>query len=946
MKFSLKPLIVPVMMIAALQAAFGQGAWNNCIDPKNTAPFSTDYGVIMVSDELIQSVIGISGTVTYGGQNGPCFVPAVTAPTTGRIAMAGGPTGTIQDTFDDNMAYTMGWPSPGATWDATDISEDGALSLLGSNGTNVAYRGASDRYAYVSMSAGTNLNVVVTLAVLGDGVRVDYAITNSDTASHGVGLWYGAWTALLNAAGTGAGGPIGNKPVYIYAPGYKPITTERRMFSQAYPLGSQFPLPQYVDFVYGQSSAYGLRILTGPSPETSDSNGLNSDATQVDELAIGDATFMLGAPTATTATFPDTMFGSPITVQQPDGQTLTENGAGDVTIDRSPAFIQKYYEQTIAPQGTRDIVCYYKGTWGASNYYKPYSVTVDAPTLMPTSASDPGSLNQPPGGYDIRVWIDNTRGFSSVDKDISMQDVSVTLNLPKGLNLVSGDSATKVIPSITPGGVSISHVDFHVAPDGVAFGNLPYSVTVSPNPGPTKTVTGSITIPTTAKLVLSKGLNLITTPFSFSDSSWTTILGLNSPTDFQAFNWDPTQNGYVPSTSVSKGKGTWIVATNNLGVVPLQGSPTAPDDFGTGGSTLNIQLQPGWNIIADPYEYAVPLGQLVGVSSQNPNQSFDWNDLVNQGFVNGSLAYYDPTSANGYSYIQALTDELQPNVGYWVYVGGEANMTLNFPAVNQEFVPGSSRAAQSVWTQTANNWRLQLTARNSSMVDSQNFIGVVANQAKVTALQTLKPPAAPVKSGVSLAIEGTAFGRSMSLAQALSTSVINKSFTIDVNATDAGPVTVTWPNISTVPRNLKFTIVDTATGITRSMNQTSGYTFTADANTTRQLKVEVSTGGTSIATIGNVLVTRPSRSPNAPFTIAYNLSAAATTSVRILSASGSVIYNVTAGRADQIGTNTVSWNLKDNADRNVAPGVYRVEITADTADGSRVRKIVTVNVIR
>jgi hypothetical protein len=66
----------------------------------------------------------------------------------------------------------------------------------------------------------------------------------------------------------------------------------------------------------------------------------------------------------------------------------------------------------------------------------------------------------------------------------------------------------------------------------------------------------------------------------------------------------------------------------------------------------------------------------------------------------------------------------------------------------------------------------------------------------------------------------------------------------------------------------------------------------------------------------------------------------------VLSASGKEVFTVTRGRADNSGENQVLWNLRDNANRAVAPGTYRVEILAETPDGERVRKIVPVNVIR
>jgi hypothetical protein len=81
-------------------------------------------------------------------------------------------------------------------------------------------------------------------------------------------------------------------------------------------------------------------------------------------------------------------------------------------------------------------------------------------------------------------------------------------------------------------------------------------------------------------------------------------------------------------------------------------------------------------------------------------------------------------------------------------------------------------------------------------------------------------------------------------------------------------------------------------------------------------------------------------------TISYALSADALVSVRVLSATGKEVFTVTRSRADNSGENQVLWGLRDNANRAVAPGTYRVEILAETPDGERVRKIVPVNVVR
>ena len=78
----------------------------------------------------------------------------------------------------------------------------------------------------------------------------------------------------------------------------------------------------------------------------------------------------------------------------------------------------------------------------------------------------------------------------------------------------------------------------------------------------------------------------------------------------------------------------------------------------------------------------------------------------------------------------------------------------------------------------------------------------------------------------------------------------------------------------------------------------------------------------------------------------YSLGATATTTIRILSPSGQQVMILASGRADNVGQNEVVWNLRDQANRSVAPGTYRAEIVVEGADGERVRKVTPVVVTR
>jgi hypothetical protein len=298
---------------------------------------------------------------------------------------------------------------------------------------------------------------------------------------------------------------------------------------------------------------------------------------------------------------------------------------------------------------------------------------------------------------------------------------------------------------------------------------------------------------------------------------------------------------------------------------------------------------------------------------------------------------------------------MEPTKGYWVFVSDPSEITLNYPPLFDGWVPNQSRTASrpgttsvKTWSQSANHWRLKLAARNESNLDAENYIGVAPGNKESAALRVYEPPMAPL-SEVGLSISETVNGKETRLAQSLQPKGGKKTFNVNVNVRKPGQVTITWPNLSTVPSNMRFHITDLATGTTRDLRRSSGYTFTVDKAGTRQFQVTAEEGAASRAVIGNVIVTQSGRAAgdrNAPVTISYTLSTDAATSVRILANNGREVYVASRGRADRAGENTITWTLRDKANRAVAPGTYRAEIVAETTGGERVRKVIPVNVIR
>ncbi|MEI7575460.1 MAG: FlgD immunoglobulin-like domain containing protein [Armatimonadota bacterium] len=900
-----------------------------CPPPPMTNRYSDDAGGQNLDNPLFEVSMGISGNSNWAADDdGGCFANAVNGNLAGRIGFGIGPEGTVRTALDNLMSITFGFQHLGSAvfgrMGYATIQQDGVSSRFGANGFSTTFEGESDTYFYARTTNG-NVQIDLRADLVGDAARLDWTLANVDAAnSHTVGMRFGQVLGLISAPPTPA---VPTPEYYITIPGIKPPRTERRWNRLLDPSG----YPSEVNFGFSRTQAYGLRVDNAASDATTDSADPSASQTPTDGFVLGQPLFLLGTTLGTPAAdgvdaFPDVIFQEPIS---------------DVLMSDSPAFIQTWAPQNLAVGGSRKVVAFYRSTWSDAQYGKPYSVVVDPPKVVNLDPANSNAFENNP--FPVRVWVDNNRGFSTIDKELPLQDVRVELLLPTGLTAVGG--STRTIARIDAR--RMVPIDFQVRVDDFAAGDLTYQVRVTPTPGPVKTITGQIKIVSQPRMQLRQNANLVTSPWTFSTPTWETILGLAPDADFRAFSYEPAQRRYIISSGPDRGKGQWLIV-NQEQAITLGGSPSAPSDGaprpdGSGGAPL-ITLQPGWNLVGNPYQTSIQLGQIVGSAASNSSGAFTFAELVQQGLVSGSLAYWDQDTAT-YKFIQKSSDSMEPQRGYWIYVYSAQNVVIRYPAV---FTPFARKSNEPTWTQSDKQWRLQLAARTNASADDFNYIGLAgsATVAKNNVIE--EPPIAPIDGAISMAVEKEVNGQATRLAQSLSDKAGRQEFKVSVFAKDAGPVTVTWPNLSTIPKNIRVRLVDTATGETRDLRKVSGYRFDATSASTREFKIQVETGAVSRAVIGNVVVTRNSRSTggDASIRLTYSLAADATTTVRILKANGSEVMTISRGRADKAGQNEVVWNLMDQANRAQPPGTYRAEIVAEGQDGERVRKIVPIVISR
>ncbi|MCA0359671.1 MAG: hypothetical protein LCH41_01320 [Armatimonadetes bacterium] len=936
MKYSSRFLLATLALSALSGAAHAQfppaGSWVGlCLDPANTAPYSTPAGGIApLGTELMLAGMGTVGTVTMGGQNGPCFAPSArTLDFPGRFAFGVGGEGSVQSTFDDEMAYTMGWPDDTVgDFAFARILVDDTSWLFGDGGLNSAFVGASKRYIQATDSDGST-TATMTMRILADAARLEWRILNTGTEDTTIGLYW----AFVPAMRVGGADHLGNNVANWLRPtlppsaskfttpdGYqgfttfedgRPIRTEKRRDTQ------DPDFPSYLRVYFGQTEAYGLRIDNEQSASA-------PDHSQADYIRVGDYA---------------SIFNNALTYN------LTQDPTG--TVDDQDTFLGSFqaatsitqrFPLTPVPAGeTRTVIHYMRSSAPAANYADPYTVVLDSPKALNFA---PGSNVIPP--LQFRLWIDNQ--YATIDREAPLFNVKCTINLPAGLSLAPGESRTKFISRIDPNG--IIPIDWGVRSDGTTYGDLPFTVDIEPTPGPKKTLSSTVRIASRPVISMNAGPNMVALPYDFGDNNLDRILGLLAGVDYVAYEWNSALRGYSPVQNIQRGLGYWIVPTNAQTNLNLN-SAQPPSDTAAGG--VLVQLQPGWNMIGNPYNYAVPLKQLNGISPDIPGDNQTWLELVSNQVISANVSQFVPNASlpGGGSY-QILPENgqiLEPHKAYWVFVNSTRTVSLIWPPLFQETLPDAGRSVVDGFAQTDRDWKLQLAARSTSGYDAANFVGATTDRKKAQLSQLPKVPMAPGQK-LEMAVMGEMKGAPTRMAQSISDRQGRQEWKVEVKAEESGEVTVTWPNLPSVPRSLRLKMTDDVTGEKRDLRTTSGYTFRMDQPGTRSLTITAEPGGLSKPTIGNVVVQPAGRGNNSPVVINYALSADASVTVRVLSTTGKEIYMVTRGRSDSAGDNSVTWSLRDNANRAVAPGTYNVEIIAESPNGEVARRIVPVNVIR
>ncbi|RMG62208.1 MAG: T9SS C-terminal target domain-containing protein [Calditrichaeota bacterium] len=166
-------------------------------------------------------------------------------------------------------------------------------------------------------------------------------------------------------------------------------------------------------------------------------------------------------------------------------------------------------------------------------------------------------------------------------------------------------------------------------------------------------------------------------------------LGTYDKTRWRFFDY---QNGefveFGETRNFAPGRSFFLI-TRNGGNVDVGTTELVAD------SVFTLPLEPGWNLIANPYNFPIPVSAL-----SVENQSFDLRTYTGDWSAPGSITM------------------LQPWEGYALKVDDTGSYTLRI----RPFQSGSAPAKQP--KASAGGWSLRIEARCQQAVDAANFIGI------------------------------------------------------------------------------------------------------------------------------------------------------------------------------------------------------------------------------
>ena len=450
--------------------------------------------------------------------------------------------------------------------------------------------------------------------------------------------------------------------------------------------------------------------------------------------------------------------------------------------------------------------------------------------------------------------------------------------------------------------------------------------------------------------VQNPGLAMFSTPYNITASPEevfgnSAILARYIPSEgtyarYSAANRDPRASFAPPDVQVRPEGSNTPTPPRGLGYFVRNTEPAfiLGDEQVDTNTAYLIPLEPGWNLIGNPFPFNVPwvACEVEVVGAGGIVQRFSLQEAAEREYIRPQIYRYIPLTGE-YTWRTAPLGELIAWQAHWVRALKPC--TLVVPPV------GSLRSRPDetprVVPAQLDGWLVRLIARSGDREDANNFIGTAANASDELAKEDVeKPPA--FQSYVALRILDS---RTRSaLAQDLRRNARRtQRWEIEV-ATDQpnAEVTLQWSQELAVPKGTRLVLIDQVTGERISMLQSSSHRFRTDETGRRRFVIEAQPARTSRLQVTNVSVTQTRGNQ---FTVQYALNEEATVQVLVQDATGRVLARLHNGTR-AAGVSTATWNGRTDSGVAVPPGTYQVLIIATSDEGEVARAVRSLVVVR
>ncbi len=602
-----------------------------------------------------------------------------------------------------------------------------------------------------------------------------------------------------------------------------------------------------------------------------------------------------------------------------------------------------WQERTLGAGQSRRYVTYFGLGGAVEDFVDPYVLGADIPFALQANADNSGYED-----FNITAYVNNYN-------ERVLGNAQATLKLPRGLSIVGGASRTQTIGDVALNTEGTATWTVHA--DSSAAGTAEIRV-IGPNG---KSVSRTVTLPalpalSAAGLAPSVGLDMISVPFQFDNLDAEYVFqSLGSLTSGAAglARWDPEAGEYklFPDAFVSivePGKGYWLV-NRALEEIKLPEAGRSPVPL---TSDYQVQLEAGWNMIGNPFTRPIVWSETEVITR---GRKVSLRQAIDRQVIRGTLFEFDAQAhARGddpYKFEQTLDCTLNPWRGYWVHVLDPITLVFKPP-----FTIGGGLESRGVdvtatsRTPSRDDWRLQIVAAAGGLTRRSQFAGVKrgASDGYDASDVECPPPCRDASSGtLQVYFPHADWGRNAGnfLTDVRSPNGTTKSwkFVVETDATDT-PVTLTWPTVREVPRDLNVTLTDLDAGRRWAMRTQEQYVYNSGSGGARHFLLTVEPRGSGGLQITNL--TCATTRGRGTATISYTLNAPAAVDAQITSITGKVIKTLASGSQAPAGTNSLVWNGTNNAGAEVPNGTYLVNLIARNDAGEVVKAIRTMVVLK